>query len=282
MSTLSAKEKSSSSNEFNFVQAKIELKEKADKEYEKNGKPTIDKNEKLRMLSILVSDPNADKEGIEQELNNYGVFLLDAPESVFQIMSDNGDINMTQPLISYDSFDSTWSIAGGGSWNNNNWVNDVSGLWIGYVDETKNMGGKDGFGVGFTSLTGTYQSQVVDQYAYISDGLGNNRETNNRSDGDGSKGFGFELQDFARIHSIDIWSGNYTLSYVGKHFGGCVVYDSSFTYLDGVATSYYIHTYNNAVINSVEFGVSGKSAGINATIENQSSSFSAYSIDTRF
>lgn len=94
--------------------------------------------------------------------------------------------------------------------------------------------------------------------AYMTDVNSNYRaSTSNRSDGDGSKGFGFRIQDH--------WKSGY---YVGHKWSGLCTYDRWFGNYNGVATAYYIHTYDSASLESVDFGFDGKTAGISATITN--------------
>ncbi len=52
--------------------------------------------------------------------------------------------------------------------------------------------------------------------------------------------------------------------------------------MSGIATGYYIHTWDKAMITSITFGINGKTAGISATISNASKSFTVYSNDKRF
>lgn len=270
------------------VKAKLALKEKADNEYKKykeSKKRNVSEEEKNNLLMSLVSDPAADKEKIKKELKTYGVYLLEytsAEQAPVSIMSQGGDVSMSSPIISYSSSSNTWIVSGGGYWKNSNWFNDITNVWWGYSGETKNVGYADGFGVGYTSTNSKYKSRIISQYAQMSDGNGNISTTTTRSDGDGSKGFGFQIQDYIKLNVVDRWVDAEDCSYMGKHFAGQVTYDSNFALLDGVATSYYIHTYSNASIKSVTFGISGKSAGIDATIENEYQSFPGYSTDVRF
>ncbi len=69
--------------------------------------------------------------------------------------------------------------------------------------------------------------------------------------------------------------------YVGYKWYACVKYDSDFASYACVATGYYIHTYSNAEITNISFGVSGKTGGVNIVIENSSKSFVAYSSDLK-
>lgn len=102
--------------------------------------------------------------------------------------------------------------------------------------------------------------------------------TTNRSDGDGALGFGFRLQDYIFDKSI-IGSNK---GYVGYKWAGDVTYDDCFGSYSFIATSYYIHTYSTATLDSITFGIQGKQAGLNIIINNSINSFTGFSNDTRF
>lgn len=208
-----------------------------------------------------------DRTQLENTLTQYGVYVYTKVSNV-QPRSGSGDVTLTAPTLYYLAAENQWQMACGGYWNNDNWRS---------IDGIGNIGGKDAFGVGFTN-TGTYKSSVVRVYARLSNAdLTRNTSTTNRSDGDGSKGFGFQLQDEAFTLSF-----NSPTQYIGyKWFGSCT-YDSNFASYSGIATGYYIHTYNSAAINSITFGVTGKIAGVNISIANVNDSFAAYSSDTIF
>lgn len=120
-----------------------------------------------------------------------------------------------------------------------------------------------------------YSSYVIRSSSYITDQYDSRTvSTSYRSDGDGSKGFGFRLQDYAYISPYD--------TYVGYKWYGSCTYDTWFGNYSGVATAYYIHTWSSAHINSITFGVEGKTAGVSMDIENRDKSFPAYSFDKTF
>ena len=178
-----------------------------------------------------------------------------------------GDVSIYAPEVYYQASNQTWVVSCGGKWKNGNALPTFS------MFET-NIGGPDAFGVGYTSIKTSYNSSVVQSYAYIEDNSGSQRETTeNRSDGDGSLGFGFRLQD--KQFSTPTFT-----TYVGYIWYGACTYDSQYASFDAVATSYYTHTYSTATINGVSFGVQGKSAGVTVDVSKQSKSFTGYSIDT--
>lgn len=277
-------------NVSDIVKAKRSLKQIADKEFselQKKGKYKIDTgNETNRLLATLALNPSVDRDSIEKELKTYGVYVLENNtedgQMLMSVSNDNSDISMTPPFISYNSSNHTWTVIGGGYWKNRDWLKECPFIVVPYVGKTITIGGKEGFGVGYTSISGTYNSSIISQYGMITDNEGHTVETTSRSDGDGSKGFGFQLQDYVRINTPDDGYIDTECSYIGSHFAATATYSSNFVNLNGVATSYYIHTSDDAKITSVNFGISGKSAGVNATIENVGDSFPAYSTDTRF
>lgn len=236
-----------------------------------------------------------EKELLLEELANNGIYLFTTgnnnPISTEETISQNtslnneeelspnrlgiypncgtGDVSIYAPEVYYQASDKTWVVSCGGKWLTGNALPTFS------IFET-NIGGPEAFGVGYTSIKTTYNSAVVKSYAYIVDNSGSQKETtNNRSDGDGSVGFGFRLQD--RQFSTP----NFT-TYVGYIWYGACTYDSQFASYNAVATGYYTHTYASAKIKSVNFGVQGSNAGVTVSVSNESNSFTGYSTDTKF
>lgn len=206
----------------------------------------------------------SEREAVRQELSEYGVYMYDSPELIQPYSSDSGDVSVSAPIIFYESWEKTWTVTCGGHWNNNNWRD------IGLTD---NIGDADAFGVGYTNTFNTYRSSVVRQSAYITDSQNiKQRKTDNRSDGDGSQGFGFRLQDY--VYGVS--------NYIGYKWYGSCTYDEAFGTYNGVATAYYIHTYGSAEIQNIQFGVSGKTAGLEVSISAENKSFIAHSTDKTF
>lgn len=241
---------------------KISFAAEMDKLY---AKQSLQRNAKTPTREIvdalLLQIPNAsptEKETLNAELASYGVYEFEAPVIERPTSrTGSGDVTIAVPTIYYEAWSTYWSITCGGSWNNTN-----------YGDSIGNVGGPDGFGVGYTNTNNDYRSYVVSASAYLTDQNYEYYEsTSNRSDGEGDKGFGFRLQD------------KWHMSYVGHIWSGICTYDKNFSYYSGVATAYYIHTYGSASLTEVSFGVSGKIAGINAKINFVEKSFTAFSND---
>lgn len=217
--------------------------------------------------ALLLQIPNAsssERDRINEELASYGVFEFKCPVITRPATrTGTGDVTLEVPLIYYEAWSNCWSVTCGGKWNNRN-----------YGDSFGNVGGADGFGVGYTQMKYPYKSRVVSASAFMADVDSKHTVgTSNRSDGDGSKGFGFRLQDK--------WYGIGD-NYIGQHWSGLCTYDSWFGQYNGIATAYYIHTYDSAKLNGVTFGVEGRTAGISASIEFAEDSFTAFSNDKAF
>lgn len=87
-------------------------------------------------------------------------------------------------------------------------------------------------------------------------------------------GFGFRMRDKVITPSLS------TVLYVGYQWYGSCTYDASFSSFEGVATAYYIHTYSTSNIDGIEFGLDGKTAGVQFDISEEELSMTAYSSDT--
>lgn len=257
------------------VYEKIEFAQAMNERYNSDvSQYSAQSNEELD-IKELISDAyfatNEEKAILNARLEELGVYRFiskfEVQEGISTYSVGTGDVSLGAPEIFYIASDQTWVVSCGGYWLNSN---ATRGLLIG-----GNVGDPDGFGVGYTNITSSYQSMVVASYAYITDHANVNKvTTSNRSDGDGGKGFGFRLQD--RFISTPTFS-----CYIGYKWYGSCTYDSSFATYDAIATSYYIHTYRNAKISSINFGVNGSTAGLNTTITNINNSFTAFSTDSR-
>ena len=242
-----------------------------------SANPVTRHTEVRELIKQAVFAPESEKEGIREELACYGIYefegqIIDSPDG--QTRSSSGDVNVHAPTIFYDSSAQTWTVSCSGGWRTNNWDTPIFPALFG------NVGGEDGFGIGFTSLAGTYTSYVMDSYAEIHNGeIGGDYKsetTRSRSDGDGSKGFGFRLQDSVVPNSVGLGS------YVGKFWYGYCTYSQNFQNYSGVATGYYAHTWSQTIINSVSFGYQGAVAGVQVGFSNNEKSFVAYGTDKRF
>ena len=183
--------------------------------------------------------------------------------------SSSSDVTVTIPTVFYDSVVKEWTVTCGGQWKNNNYKP--------YFGIGKYIGDSDAFGVGYTHIQSSYSTCVKSAYAYIADQNGGNRiTTTNRSDGDGANGFGFRLPDQLKTNPDE------SVMYIGYKWYGSCTYDTYFSYYGCLITGYYIHTYSNAEIDTISFGISDNIAGVNASISNSSKSFSAYSSDLKW
>lgn len=78
-------------------------------------------------------------------------------------------------------------------------------------------------------------------------------------------GIAFEMQDKIVCTYGGVGS---TYKFIGYNFGSSVRYNSSFSSYHGYARSFYVHTWDKAKIDSINFGVSGKQFGIEFSISN--------------
>ena len=195
-------------------------------------------------------------------------------DSTIVPFSSSSNVVLEKPVIMYDSVPNGWIIAGGGYWKSG-WDTSAS-VAPGGTGNYYSVGGPDGVGVGFTSVSGSYSSSIQYQNGYLSDGEGRTVETSVRSDGDGRLGFGFRMQDKTYVKG---WA-NYT--YVGKHFSASTRYDSRFSNYHGVATTYYAHTWNQTSIQSLTVGANGSGLSAQVTFSNANYGWTGYSTDTRF
>lgn len=267
---------------FDVVAAKKQLVQKAEQKLQTLSLRVASEEEINKRLAKLTSE-GVDPKSIAAEMENYGVFRLETPEepSMKTAGIDNSSMTMNAPNIYYDSNTKQWIIIAGGYWKDDKWLDHVPTV----QSFPMNVGGRDGFGVGFTATGGKYETKVNSHYAYMSDGQGNEISTTSRSDGDGRQGFGFQLQDYINktCYCPVYWPPTTEkFSYIGKHFAGLARYDSKFESYNGVATTYYVHTYDESYISSIRFNVSGKTAGVEFNIANAAQSFPAYSNDVRF
>lgn len=246
----------------------MEKKYSSDLKTGKIKEASDEERENLRIKYNFAS--NEEKPNIAAEMAEYGMYVyepFDSQNNNISILScGSGDVYINAPSIIYEAMPNVWVVSCGGNWKNDNWNTGVN--WL-----TGDVGGEDAFGVGYTSISGSYISHVVSSYAKMWDQYGDNYSisTTNRSDGDGSKGFGFRLQD-KRFTQFNFYRGYYW-------YGSCT-YATGFGSYDGIATAYYTHTYSSANITGVEFGINGENAGVKVTVSIVSQAFTAYGSDT--
>lgn len=227
--------------------------------------------EKLANLKIS----GASDEKIETEMNALKVYKLNTPEdTIFTPLSQGSDVTMDKPEIYYDSLARQWIVSGGGHWNNKNWFYDFLNIW---PSNTKNVGNFDSFGITYYNTSGSYNTAVKSSYGYWTDGNGWYVSTYNPSHGDGKYGVAFDFQDVAKIiNPNELYIDPEDVTYLGSEFFAIITYDSNFTNYNGYARTFYVHTWDNAIINSITFGVSGKQFGIDISISNVEHSFKIF------
>lgn len=272
----------SAASTYDVVQAKHQLVAKAiqsEKVKVENGtKTNYSKDQIKHELMYLVAHNTSDSK-LQSTMQNMGAYELQQPStnnlSIIPTTSTH-DITMTPPSIFYMPSYDEWWVTGGGYWNDFNW--QAESLMAGIIPT--NIGGQDGYGVAFTNTSDNYNSAFVGGVCDIYDTYDNNSiETVNRSDGNGAIGFGFRLQDY----TWDDWTHGFPIPYYkGSNFAVIGEYDSNFANYHGVATSYYIHTWDKTSISNITFGVQGETAGMSVQYTDKQEAWPAYSTDTRF
>ena len=216
---LDAKEKTSFAEEMD----KVYEKALADGVIKSGNRESID----LLMERATFAKDEAQQEETRQELEQYGTYIYEAEEVSWPPCNTSDDVTLYTPMVFYQAWEKTWTVTCGGNWNHTNQLKPV--LW-------GDVGDEDAFGVKFTDSTQVYRSSVVRVSAYLADeDMEKKVTTYNRSDGDGSKGFSFQLQDYT--YFVPFKTG-----YVGYKWYGSCTYDSGFGAYDGVATAYYVPT----------------------------------------
>ena len=191
-----------------------------------------------------------ERQVINQQLERYGVYEF--PTEIVSAggimpMADGSDVKINNPIVYYYLVSDRWSVTTGGYWLTGNYDNSI-------ILSGQDVGGLDGFGVAFTE-SANYNSSVVSVSARLETSSGEKVTTSNRSDGNGREGFGFKLQDkYMRVDEA--------YKYLGYTWYGICYYDSDFASFSTTATSYYIHTYDKAYIDSITFSVDGEKAGL--------------------
>ena len=219
-----------------------------------------------------------EKQSAETAMDAMGLFVyydnnvtpLDSqavtPASIWYPDSNNTDVCLNNPIIVYNSWTDTWIVSVSGYW-----LNDA---YMPYIITKGSVGNPEAFGFGFTNIRNTYESSVIRSNATIWDQY---REksvtTTNRADGNGALGCGFRLQD-----EIVILPEHIDNLYIGAYWYASCTYDSNFATYSAVVTAYYTHTYDSMTIDSIEFGVQGKEAGVNITFsKGEDDGFTTYS-----
>ncbi|SFD59624.1 hypothetical protein [Bacillus sp. UNCCL81] len=277
-----AAEKSPEPKKFDIVKAKHDLANKYANHFKVNlSKDELDTRTKMVQykLSKLASSEITQEE-LKAELRKDEIYLLEVPDSTpktITILSSQGsDITMNAPWITYDSVTKRWDVTGGGYWKNTHWFNDITNAWVGYVGETKNVGGYDSVGVTYYNTSGTYNTSVLSSYGTWNDGNGWSSSTSNPSHGNGKYGVAFDYQDKIKLVDILGLIGPEDATYLGHGFSAGVQYDSNFANYNGKARTFYVHTWSNASISSITLGVSGKTFGADIQITNSANSFTIY------
>lgn len=213
-----------------------------------------------------------DEDAALEQLEDWGLHKLDM--EVVQdpaTRSQPSNVTLNNAAIMYNGGTGQWWVGGGGYWNSD-------AAWYADSNGTGNVGGYDGIGVKLYNTSGTYNTQVIESYAYISNGMGFSGYVYNPSISDGRQGAFFEYQDETAYHP----DGYNSRCYMGRHFSCTIKYNSNFTNFNGYARTAYAHTWSSADISSIGFGLSS-SPNFSISFSSSSDKFTCYSTgETRF
>lgn len=265
---------------YDSISAKHALMERAHAEHALMPRTVapLSQDEASETIAKMCCGVIEDTEELRLELERKGVYILDTPVvddvTTFSSTVDASYVRMSTPIVYYNEYTDTWGVAGGGYYIDISWITSMLAL-----GKTRDIGGYDAYGVTFTNTQGKYTSRIVSQYAYINDGNGHERVSNSLNDGDGRNGYGFRFQDYGVAAEQATNGLLYLKYYVGKHFATVVTFTSDFANYAGIATSYYVHTYDKAELRSVSLSTS---SGLSFAVTVEESSFPAYSSQIRF
>ena len=118
---------------------------------EKNNISSASRDEVKTLLLQAANATGSEKTTINEKLADYNIYefkgqVLNSNGIVIQ--SQSNDVTISTPSTYYDARERSWTVTCGGYWKTSNWEINP---WTAYG----NIGGPDGFGVGFTSVSGT-------------------------------------------------------------------------------------------------------------------------------
>jgi hypothetical protein len=293
-SVMASNDKAPEKEKFDIVAAKHQLAEKHIQKLDKNL-GTKEKEKRIgtiqeKLNSLAAGETTKDK--AKSELEKLGVYMLDVPEeepsTSYSTLSQGSDITMNNVWITYDSSTGNWQVTGGGYWNNKQWFGDLGFTWwAGYTGETKNMPGYDSVGIAYFNTSGTYNATVLSSQGYWTDHNGWSGSSTSPSHGDGKMGVAFDWQDKVKltywpIGVIGVVTSS-DCSYLGNGFSTTITYSSNFADFNGFARTFYVHTWNSTNISKMNFGISGKTFGVDIEYSSSSNRFMIFNnSDTAF
>lgn len=261
-----------------IVNAKRELVAQHSDEYIADFRNTIEGEERQARIVDLIcrmQTGELDSQTAIDALEENGVYMLDTGtnENDVVVASEPGNVKLNNVTVTYDSYNNTWIVSGGGYWLKDAYWSDDIYPYVGVGK--KNIGDCDAVGISLYNTSGTYNTRVIESYGYCSSGV-EEKYNYNPTICDGSQGAVFEYQDMVNNIGGDV-------VYLGKRFAAVIVYDANFTNFNGYARAFYLHTWSSAVIKEIGFGSSGKTWQFNVSITKEEYSFSCYSSgETRF
>lgn len=281
-------------SELDIVTGKKDLVETyKDNAVEMSEAELVQRAQYIESVIADLSSRGYDQDDIALELENYGVFRLNSPSvnSDNVLYSEPADVVSNQVSIFFDSLPQNWVVYGSGAWVNDNWFDDMPGGGWTSKGQIKNLGNFNAVGITYYNTSGRYDTRVVSSYANIMSDKGDengntwNLISTSPSSGDGQYGVSFQFQDKVKLIGSpwQIVIPKSDFSYLGASFNVMITYDKNFTNWNGNARAFYVHTWDEAVINKISFNVSGKEFGVEFDISNSNKSYPAFSNrDTSF
>ena len=208
---------------------KIEFKKEQDELYVKQKEAGLIETlsaAEIQELAEEVFFAVGEEYEILEKLEACGVYQFESMYSLLPTVQ-NEDVEVLRPLILYNANDGSWMVACGGYYLGSDWENS---LLAGEV------GNREQFGISYSNINGTYDTYVLDARANLRDEVNEEfTETNHRSNGDGSQGFTFELQDYTYMAGLE-------KEYVGYRWYGSCIYAAGFENYDAEIIAFYQHT----------------------------------------
>ncbi|MFZ5597955.1 MAG: hypothetical protein ACOY35_00005 [Bacillota bacterium] len=196
-----------------------------------------------------------DHKAVEDWLISQGFIKIEAvpmeQESGVSIQSSNSNVSVPAPSVYYDPLNDEYSIQGNFSWNNDAWVNDISGTTVG------NMGGNDGVAIWWEKSSAIrYVNDSSSQYLVLNSIDGYYDTIESVWDWD-NYGIAIKAQD-----KTWLVSGGYDYNFdSGTLVTTVTVTPGTTSYLKTT----YCHTYSSCALNSVSFGSSGVTFNISSS-----------------
>ncbi|GKX30274.1 hypothetical protein SH1V18_27540 [Vallitalea longa] len=204
------------------------------------------------------------QEYIASKVKEYGIYVLvdEKPEKLI-LNSTLNDIEVSKPMISYNSYDDIWYVNAGGYWNSEYAFKKDRTWSISSGRYKYEIGNLDVAGIALSNVKGdTTGVYIQDSYLIRGDqdGLSHDNKINNIVSSDDLGGIAIAFQD-----AYD----DYRDSCIGYRWAMQAEYSKEFGNISCNIKGFYAHTFKSSKINGISFGVSGKNFGVNFNISDE-------------